>query len=105
MSNISFTDFPELDYTPQDELPHRAPLAQSHPNRTVEQEIALIRAHHEHIAKGIELFWGHQDCLVYLQQLILNGGDGGHRARVGFKHEVVGSLFNLIALHEAPPVR
>jgi hypothetical protein len=37
--------------------------------------------------------------------LILNGGDGVRRARVGFKHEVVGSLLNLIALHEAPPVR
>jgi len=105
MSDTPFTNFPELDYSPEHEPPRSAPApaAPSHQNRAVEAEIALIRTHHAHIAKGIELFWGHEDCVDYLQQLILNGGDGVSRTRLGFKHEVVEALFNLIALQEAPP--
>ena len=102
MSDIPFTNFPELDYTAEDEPTRPAPLTESPETRTAEDEIALIRAHHAHIAKGIELFWGHRDCVDYLQQLILNGGDGVSRTRLGFKHEVVEALLNLITLHEAP---
>jgi len=66
----------------------------------IDHQMAVIRAHHERIAKAIEMFWGHRDCVEYLQQLILNGGDGVGRARVGFKHEVLAALISLTELHE-----
>ena len=66
----------------------------------IDHEMAIIRAHHPRIANAIEMFWGHKDCVEYLQQLILNGGDGFGKARVGFKHEVLSALINLTTLHE-----
>lgn len=102
MSDIPLTDFPELDYTPDDEPTQPLPLMERAQPRSAQDEIALIRVHYARIASGIELFWGHRDCGDYLRQLILNGGDGVGRTRLGFKHEVVQALLNLIALHEDP---
>ena len=65
--------------------------------------MAIIRAHHERIAKAIEVFWGHRDCVESLQQLVLSGGDGVGKARIGFKREVVSALINLTTLHDLPP--
>ena len=98
------THFPPLDYTPADE-PVQATLLKETPKKisTLEQEIAIVRAHHEHIAKGIELFWGHGDCVEYLHKLILNGGDGVRNTRSGFKHEVVEAILNLIAMASPKP--
>jgi hypothetical protein len=66
----------------------------------IDHAIAVINLHHERIAKAINMFWGHKDCMVYLQQLILNGGDGVGHSRVGFKLEVLSALITLAALHE-----
>lgn len=74
-----------------DELPRQA---------RIDHEMAIVRAHHERIAKAIEIFWGHRDCIEYLQQLILSGGDGAGKTRVGFKHEVLAALINLTSLHD-----
>jgi hypothetical protein len=95
---------PPLDYTPADE-PVQATLLKKTPKKisTLEQEIAIVRAHHEHIAKGIELFWGHGDCVEYLHKLILNGGDGVRNTRSGFKHEVAEAILNLIAMASPKP--
>ncbi|MDP1999348.1 MAG: hypothetical protein Q8K22_07110 [Rhodoferax sp.] len=102
MSENLPTDFPPLDYAGEDEPTQPAPLEEI-PKKisTFEHELTIIRAHHEHIARGIELFWGHRDCIEFLQKLILNGGDGASRTRSGFKHEVVEALLNMIALQEA----
>lgn len=98
------TDFPPLDYTPADQSIQQDRWMET-PKKisTLEQEIAIVRAHHEHIAKGIELFWGHGDCVEYLHQLILNGGDGVRNTRSGFKHEVVEAILNLIAMASPKP--
>lgn len=66
----------------------------------IDREMATISAHHERIAKAIKLFWGHRDCVEYIQELILSGGDGFGQARIGFKREVVAAFMNLIELHE-----
>ena len=66
----------------------------------IDHEMAIIRKHHARIANAIEMFWGHKDCVEYLEQLILNGGDGFGKARVGFKHEVLSAFINLTTLHE-----
>lgn len=65
-----------------------------------EREMDVISQHHERIAKAIGVFWGHKDCTEYLQTLILNGGDGFGRARIGFRAEVMTALINLVNLHD-----
>ena len=62
--------------------------------------MAVITKHHERIAKAIDTFWGHRDCMEYLQKLIMSGGDGAGKTRVGFKAEVLTALINLTNLHE-----
>lgn len=69
----------------------------------IEHELAIIAKHHERIAKAIRLFWGHKGCVEYMEELILNGGDGGGNNRVGFKLEVVSALINLSSLHSIKP--
>ena len=66
----------------------------------IDLQMAVIKTHHERIYQAIKTFWGHRDCVEYLQQLILSGGDGVGRTRIGFKHEVLTALMNLIELHE-----
>ena len=52
------------------------------------------------IAQAIEKFWGHRDCVEYLQKLIMSGGHQDGQTRVGFKTEVLSALINLAALHQ-----
>ena len=66
----------------------------------IEREMAVIRAHHDRISKAIDVFWGHKDCVEYLETLILNGGDGFGNARIGFRREVMTALLNLVRLHQ-----
>jgi len=100
MSDPNLTGFPNLDPNPEDEST-RPMLLQELPRQVqIDHDMAVIRARHARIANAIEIFWGHKDCVEYIEQLILNGGDGDGRARTGFKHEVVAALMNLINLHQ-----
>lgn len=92
--------FPELH--PPTEFPATRPMSLDELPRLarIERELAVISTHHERIAKAIQLFWGHKDCVEYIQELILSGGDGFGQARIGFKREVVAALMSLIELHE-----
>lgn len=95
-----FVGFPEIIPEQELELTRPMPLHERPRKVRIEHEMAIIRAHHERIAKIINVFWGHKECVEYLQQLILNGDDGDGKARVGFKREVLSALINLVALHE-----
>ena len=100
MSEKKSVGFPDLtqhaEYEPTRPMPlHELPL----PTR-IDTEMAIVRANNPRIAKSIEVFWGHRDCVEYLEQLILSGGDGFGNARVGFKREVLSALMNLATLHE-----
>ena len=66
----------------------------------VDHELAIVTAHHARIALAIEKFWGHRDCVEYLQKLIMSGGHQDGQSRVGFKTEVLSALINLVALHQ-----
>ena len=69
----------------------------------IDLSMAVVAKHHERIAKAIELFWGTRDCVEYIQKLVMSGGDGLGRSRVGFKPEVVSALLSLISLHQMDP--
>ncbi len=92
--------FPMLIHEAEDQLTRPMALHELPLQARIDHEMAILRAHHERIAKIVDVFWGHKECVEYLQKLILNGGDGAGKARVGFKHEVLSALINLIALHE-----
>lgn len=94
------TGFPSLSWEEED-LPTRPlPLHERPLQARIDAEMATIAEHHARIALAIEKFWGHRDCVEYLQRLILSGGDSDGRSRVGFKPEVVSALINLVALHK-----
>ena len=98
-SRFQETGFPSLSWEEED-LPTRPmPLHERPLQARIDAEMAIIAEHQIRIALAIEKFWGHRDCVEYLQTLILSGGDSVGRARVGFKSEVISALMNLVALH------
>ena len=103
MTEKKFVGFPDITQNPDnaDELSTRPMALYEMPLQVrIDHEMAIIKKHHERIAKSIDIFWGHRDCVEYLEQLILNGGDGFGSARVGFKHEVIDALIKLTSLHD-----
>ncbi len=98
-SRYQETGFPSLQWE-DDDLPTRPmPLHERPFQARVDAEMAVIAEHHMRIALAIEKFWGHRDCIEYMQSLVLNGYNEGHK-RMGFKSEVVSALINLVALHK-----
>lgn len=65
----------------------------------IDHELNIIEHHHARIANSIRMFWGHRDCVEYIQKLIMSGGDGAAEKRVGFKPAVLTSLMTLVSLH------
>ncbi len=98
-SRYQETGFPSLSWEEED-LPTRPmPLHERPLQARIDTEMEVIAAHHVRIALAIEKFWGHRDCIEYIQKLVLSGNtEGGNRA--GFKPEVVSALINLAELHK-----
>ncbi len=65
----------------------------------IEHSMAIVRAHHERIAKGLALMWGYPECNEYLQKLVFDGSDPADTRRAGFKPEVLEALLSLLELH------
>jgi len=98
-SRFHETGFPSLSWEEED-LPTRPmPLHERPLQARVDHEMAIIAQHHVRIALALEKFWGHRDCVEYLQSLILTGYKEGEK-RMGFKAEVLSALINLVALHK-----
>ena len=92
------TGFPSLQWE-DEELPTRPmPLHERPLQARIDVELGTIAQHHVRIALAIEKFWGHRDCVEYMQSLILSGYKEGEK-RMGFKAEVVQALINLSQLH------
>ncbi|MGQ0710267.1 MAG: hypothetical protein ACT4NV_11010 [Rhodoferax sp.] len=92
--------FPSLKWE-DDELPTRPmPLHERPLQARIDHEMATVGQRHPRIADAIEKFWGHRDCVEYLQTLIVQGFDGEQRQRAGFKPEVSAALIQLVALHK-----
>ncbi len=98
-SRYQETGFPSLSWEEEDLDTRPMPLHERPLQARIDSEMEVVAAHHLRIALAIEKFWGHRDCLEYIQKLILTGDHDGHK-RVGFKPEVVSALMNLVALHK-----
>jgi hypothetical protein len=99
MPEKKIVDLPNLAQS-EEEVTLPMPLSELPLQVRIEHEMEIVRAHHERVAKAIHVFWGHRDCVEYLQQLILSGGDGIGGNRIGFKREVLSALINLANWHE-----
>lgn len=101
-SRFHETGFPTLQWEEEEDLVTRPmPLHERPMQARIDNEMAIVAEHHVRIALAIEKFWGHKDCVEYLQKLIMSGGyqEGQARMRAGFKPEVLSALMNLVALH------
>ena len=103
MSHEKYVEFPTLSVQEQDQVTRPMALDEFPRLAQIDHQMAIIRTHHERIAKSIEIFWGHKDCVEYLQKLIMSGGDGFGNARIGFRSEVLSALLNLVSLHQEMP--
>ena len=98
-SNYKDVGFPALSWEEESLATRPMPLHERPLQARIDSEMETITRHHARIARAIAQFWGHRDCLEYLQKLILNGDVDGHK-RVGFKPEVLSALINLVELHK-----
>jgi hypothetical protein len=92
--------FPTLKWEEEELATRPMPLHELPRQVGIDNAMAIIAKHHERIAKAITIFWGTRDCVEYIEQLVLSGGDGLGRARIGFKPEVVSALLSLISMHQ-----
>jgi hypothetical protein len=100
MSHKKYVGFPTLSVQEQDQITRPMALDELPRQAQIDHQMAIIRTHHERIAKAIDVFWGHKDCVEYLQKLIMNGGDGFGNARIGFRSEVMSALLRLVSLQQ-----
>jgi len=67
------------------------------------KEIALqtVEQHHQRISNTIRTLWGYRECSVYINKLIMAGGDGMGHARIGFNQDAVQAMLALSDIHDA----
>jgi hypothetical protein len=63
--------------------------------------LEVVELHHHRIANTIRTLWGYKECSVYINKLIMAGGDGMGHARVGFNQDAVQAMLELSDLHDA----
>ena len=91
--------FPTLQWE-EEELDTRPMALHERPLQArIDYQMAIVAERHVRVALAIEKFWGHRDCVEYMQGLVLNGDNDGQK-RVGFKPEVVTALMSLVELHK-----
>jgi hypothetical protein len=63
--------------------------------------LATVEQHHQRVANTIRTLWGYRECSVYINRLIMAGGDGMGHARVGFNQDAVAAMLALSDVHDA----
>ena len=66
-----------------------------------ERALQVVELHHRRIANTIRTLWGYKECAIYINKLIMSGGDGMGHARVGFNQEAVQAMLALADIHDA----
>ena len=71
------------------------------PAQRMKAALDTVELHHHRIANTIRTLWGYKECSVYINKLIMNGGDGMGNARIGFNQEAADAMMVLADLHDA----
>lgn len=88
--------FPDLDLPTQP-----MGLEDATPVQRMKTALVIVELHHHRIANIIRTLWGYKECSVYINKLIMNGGDGMGQARIGFNPEAADAMMVLADLHDA----
>ncbi|WP_146097344.1 hypothetical protein [Rhodoferax sp. TS-BS-61-7] len=88
--------FPDLDLPTQP-----MGLEETSPAQRMKAALDIVELHHHRIANTIRTLWGYKECSVYINKLIMNGGDGMGNARIGFNQEAADAMMVLADLHDA----
>jgi hypothetical protein len=91
--------FPSLSWEDEELDTRPMPLHERPMQARIDVEMARIAERHIRVALAIENFWGHRDCVSYIESLILSGYKEGEK-RLGFKPEVLTALMTLVELHK-----
>jgi len=90
-------DLPTLEsFTPTQPLA----LEEKSLERRKEDALAEVDLHHHRIANTIRSMWGYKECGMYLNKLIMDGGDGMGHNRIGFNQQAVEAMLALVDLHD-----
>jgi hypothetical protein len=60
--------------------------------------LQIVEMHHYRIASAIRTLWGHAECSVFIHNLIMNGGDGMGKARIGLNWDAANAILVLADL-------
>ncbi len=90
--------FPSLSWEDEELDTRPMPLHERPMQARVDFEMSRIAERHIRVALAIENFWGHRDCVAYIESLILSGYKEGEK-RLGFKPDVLSALMTLVELH------
>lgn len=64
------------------------------------EALEIVELFHHRVANTIRTLWGYNECSLYINKLIMNGGDGMGDARVGFNAEAAQAMLVLADLHD-----
>ena len=84
-----------------DPIPAAPPVRKRTLDQRKDDALAIVELHHHRIANTIRTLWGYKECSDYISKLILSGGDGMGKARIGFNQEAAAAMIELAALHDA----
>lgn len=96
-------DFDKTAPAPVSSAPYKPAPASKGPTREQRREEALsvVDQHHHRVANTIRTLWGHKECSLYINKMLMSGGDGMGQNRVGFRPEAVEAMLTLVDLHDA----
>jgi hypothetical protein len=89
----AFPDFEEIATQPMG-------LEEKSPAQRAADALEIVELFHHRIATTIRTLWGYKECSLYINKLIMNGGDGMGNARVGFNAEAAQAMLILTDLHD-----
>lgn len=64
-----------------------------------DEPLKTIELHHHRVASVIRSLWSHKECGIYIDKLILDGGDGMGHNRIGFNQSAAQAMIALADLH------
>ena len=89
----AFPDFDEVATEPMG-------LEERSPEQRAVAALEIVALYHHRVANTIRTLWGYKECSVYINRLIMNGGDGMGNARVGFNPDAAQAMLLLADLHD-----
>jgi hypothetical protein len=91
---------PPLDFELDNEPTQPLGLGDMNPEQRKDAALKIVAVHHQRIANTIVSLWGYTECSVYINKLIIAGGDGMGQARIGFHPSAAQAMLVLADLHD-----